>query len=51
MTTADNERYQCMLPDPENEKRQNQVNYQGPSAADLMQSVFNKGICTIRVSV
>ncbi|XP_038072354.1 endoplasmic reticulum lectin 1-like isoform X2 [Patiria miniata] len=49
MTTPNNEKYQCVLPDEESQKRQNEVNYPGPSAAELMQPVFTKGICTIRI--
>ncbi|XP_022090588.1 endoplasmic reticulum lectin 1-like [Acanthaster planci] len=49
MTTPNNEKYQCILPDEESQKQLNEVNYPGPSAADLIQPIFTKGICTIRI--
>ncbi|XP_033638683.1 endoplasmic reticulum lectin 1-like [Asterias rubens] len=49
MTTPANEKYQCILPDEDLQRHQNDVNYGGPSAASLMQKVFTKEICTIRI--
>ncbi len=49
MTTADNERYECILPQDSHSSDDDVINYPGPSPKSLVEAVFKKKICTVRV--
>ncbi|KAJ8045769.1 Endoplasmic reticulum lectin 1 [Holothuria leucospilota] len=49
MTTADNEQYQCLLPDEGSASSSEFIHYTGLSAKDLMQSLLDRHTCTIRI--
>ena len=50
MKTTDNERYECILPQEKQENNNDIVNYPGPSPQTLIEGIFKKKICTVRVS-
>ncbi|PIK54741.1 putative endoplasmic reticulum lectin 1 isoform X1 [Apostichopus japonicus] len=49
MTTAEDEQYQCLLPDESPNEFTDSVHYTGPSARALLQPLLDKHACTMRL--
>lgn len=49
MRTADDERYECILPEDRSSHHDNVINYPGPSPKALLEGIFKKKICTVRI--
>nr|DBA27147.1 TPA: hypothetical protein GDO54_011322 [Pyxicephalus adspersus] len=49
MTTADKEKYKCMLPPTASENQDEERDYKGPSPAELLEPLFKQTSCSYRI--
>lgn len=49
ITTADNERYQCLIVDNSKEEKNDNEPYNGPNPIEILSPLFNQDICSYRL--
>ncbi|XP_073484664.1 endoplasmic reticulum lectin 1 [Aquarana catesbeiana] len=49
MTTADKEKYKCMLPPSASENQEEERDYKGPTPAELLEPLFRQTSCSYRI--